>query len=125
MTYGQYERPPFGTQPQATGLGGSETNGGYGTPDFGPATAPQSYQTGAESIGSQEHGGAHFIDAGTTDYTDPFAILGGTPGSQKTGSTGTALSSGSPAGIGDYDGAQTGVGYGNVTRPNAHGKGRI
>jgi hypothetical protein len=115
--YKQYANPPFGTVAQSSGLAGSETGGDRGTPDNGPATAPQSYRTGAESIGSQNPG-AHYIDAGTAQYTNPFDLLNGSPAAgAAVGSTGTALSSAAINGVGDYDtpdGSETGIGHGSV-----------
>jgi hypothetical protein len=94
----QYDNPPFGTQPQSTGLNGTAdsnhaTNSQYaeGVPTLN--IAPQ-HGSNAESLGTQSPG-AHFNDQGSTDYTDPFAIQGvqGSTTPQDHGSTGTVLSS--------------------------------
>lgn len=93
-TNGQYSDPPFGTQSQSTGLGGTpggeKPNGQYadGVSELGiepQASSPQ-------LPGDVHAGGQSYADNSTTPYTDPFAILG-TQGSQTPqdhGSTGSA-----------------------------------
>src|SRR5580693_7575754 len=77
-TNGQYDNPPFGTQSQSTGLGGTpggeKPNSQYvdGVSELGiepQASSPQ-------LPGDVHAGGQSYADSGTTPYTDPFAILG-------------------------------------------------
>jgi hypothetical protein len=91
----QYDNPPFGTEVQSTGLGGSAGDhhandqyaGGVDSLGIDPQTG-----SGAEALGTQNPG-AHYTDQGDTAYTNPFSILNGSDTPQDHGSTGTVISS--------------------------------
>jgi hypothetical protein len=92
-TNDQYQSPPFGTESQETGLGGtsggSKTNGQYA--DGVPALNIDS-QSSPKLPGDVHESGQSFADNGTVAYTDPFSILGsqGSQTPQDHGSTGSA-----------------------------------